>query len=103
MYDCGWTTGVVNEINITGLDLNNKLVVGNTKDGVMSLWQNDTKIEGKAGGIDVGLESLVYNRTAANNPRIYKIGIAGQGLTDEEIITLSSIINEYITSLGRNI
>lgn len=103
LFDVGWTSGAANEISVSGLSVNNSFVLGNVKDGTMSLWKDGVNVESKAGGIAVPFQTLTFNASGVNNPRIYKFSILGAGLTDTEVPILSQYVNEYMVALGRNV
>lgn len=80
-----------------------KLFIANVKDGMVSLWQDGAMNTSKAGGVSYAFPSLVYNFGAVNNSRIFSFSYLSTGLTDTEIQIMTSIVNNYMAALGRNV
>ncbi|GEM_PF-6560408 len=80
-----------------------KFLVGNAFNSTLSLWRDGEKLASKSSNVPFKIPELVYNANPAKyNGRKYGISILSKGLTDQEIVTLTGIVNTYMYELGRS-
>ena len=95
-------------IAIRNTEVGNQLgsVIGNRSSSTnFNLWSNDTKVSQNSGAMSsLGLPTgtiRVFSATSGRRDNKHGCSWSADGMTDGEIQTLSTIVNKYMSNIGR--
>lgn len=100
VLDCGNVTDGRIIASPSAID---KFLIGNAYNSSISLWRDGVKLTSKTSNVAYPIPGLAYNADSSANTRQYAFSTMGKGLTDEEVVFLTGIVNNYMIGLGRSV